>query len=160
MGLLSLLNNFFSSSKKSHEKLEQDQDNEQIPTIGSTILIIDDSKTQLATCEKWLGAAGYHTITALDGREGILKTNQEHPDLIFMDIVMPDINGFQATRHLKRQPKTRHIPIVLVSGEEQASGKAWAKKLGACCFMVKPVSKAKLLTLTSRILNHTTIHQE
>ena len=156
MGLLSRLSSFFSSSKQKDKK-SNSQLNAEIETLiftsDATILIVDDSKTQIAVCQKWLGDAGYKTITANDGREGILKTKQEHPDLILMDIVMPNVNGFQATRYLKRQPSTKHIPIVLISGEEQSSGRIWAKKLGACCFMVKPMDKDKLLRLTSRILD-------
>ncbi len=151
MGLLSFLGNFFSSSKKTDEKIPAEPDNITLNN-DATILIVDDSKTQLAICRKWLGDAGYNTITASDGKAGIVQTQQQHPDLILMDIVMPNVNGFQATRYLKRQATTKHIPIVLISGEEQSSGRIWAKKLGACCFMVKPMSKEKLLRLTSRIL--------
>ncbi len=167
MGFLSLLSNFFSSSKKNDKKqsVKSKSTLKSVPepeldgitlTKDATILIVDDSKTQIAVCRKWLGDAGYKTITAGDGKEGILKTKQEHPDLILMDIVMPHVNGFQATRYLKRQATTKHIPIVLISGEEQSSGRIWAKKLGACCFMVKPMDKEKLLRLTSRILEHYT----
>ncbi|MCP3848861.1 MAG: response regulator [Gammaproteobacteria bacterium] len=180
MGLFSrLFGNFFSSEKKtdSHpvstptlslESLHdiaqesasaQNQSTHQsnmppIITKDITILIVDDSKTQIAACRKWLGDEGYHIITAGDGKEGILKTKKEHPDLILMDIVMPNINGYQATRYLKCQATTKHIPIVLISGEEQSSGRIWAKKLGACCFMVKPMDKNKLLSLTQKVLEH------
>jgi twitching motility two-component system response regulator PilH len=182
MGLLTLLKNIFSSPepKKKQaaptpkiemlqlndaERFENDSsadtpannndfNNDNKPKIDATVLIVDDSKTQIAACQKWLGAAGYKTITALDGKEGIIKATKKQPDLILMDIVMPNVNGFQATRYLKRQGTTKHIPIVLISGEEQSSGKAWAKKLGACCFMVKPMDKEKLLNLTQRIVSH------
>lgn len=165
MGFLSRLSNFFSSSKQNNKnrtakpnsnlKSAPEPELDDITlTNDKTVLIVDDSKTQIAVCRKWLGDAGYKTITAGDGKEGILKTKQEHPDLILMDIVMPNVNGFQATRHLKRHATTKHIPIVLISGEEQSSGRIWAKKLGACCFMVKPIDKEKLLRLTSRILDH------
>ncbi len=153
MSLISRLSNFFSSSKKIEKDLSSKQ-NEPVLSNDATILIVDDSKTQVAACRKWLGDAGYHTITAFDGKEGILKAREEQPDLILMDIVMPNLNGFQATRYLKRQTTTKHIPIVLISGEEQSSGRIWAKKLGACCFMVKPMSRDKLLRLTQRILEH------
>lgn len=168
MGFLSRLSHFFSPAKKSEKELkstvksEQDSEfnlefeanNDVTLSKDATILIVDDSKTQIAACRKWLGDAGYKTITASDGKEGIIKTKQEHPDLILMDIVMPNVNGYQATRYLKRQATTKHIPIVLISGEEQSSGRIWAKKLGACCFMVKPMDKDKLLRLTRRILDH------
>ncbi len=153
MSLLSRLSNFFSSSKKAEKKLSLNPI-EPVVNNNAKILIVDDSKTQVAACRKWLGDAGYHTIAAFDGKEGILKARQEQPDLILMDIVMPNLNGFQATRYLKRQASTKHIPIVLISGEEQSSGRIWAKKLGACCFMVKPMNKDKLIRLSQRILVH------
>ena len=163
MGFLSRLSNFFSSAKqndsqaqsklKPRKKSETDLEIDGLVLANdTTVLIVDDSKTQIAAFRKWLGDAGYNTITASDGREGILKTKREYPDLILMDIVMPNVNGFQATRYLKRHASTKHIPIVLISGEEQSSGRIWAKKLGACCFMVKPMDKEKLLGLTRHIL--------
>jgi len=180
MGLFSrLFGSFFSSEKESdrqtvstptlslesiHDIAQESESNLNQSTHQSivtpiiakdiTILVVDDSKTQTAACRKWLGDEGYHIITAGDGKEGILKTKEEHPDLILMDIVMPNVNGYQATRYLKRQTTTKHIPIVLISGEEQSSGRIWAKKLGACCFMVKPMDKSKLLHLTQKILEH------
>lgn len=153
MGLLSLFSNFFSPSKQSTSPLDVDSDTIFI-SKEATILVVDDSKTHVAACKKWLTEEGYNILAAFDGREGIQAAQKEQPDLILMDIVMPNINGFQATRYLKKHASTKHIPIILVSGEEQTSGKIWAKKLGACSFLVKPLKKEQLFRVISKVLEH------
>ncbi|TNF39104.1 MAG: response regulator, partial [Gammaproteobacteria bacterium] len=110
-----------------------------------TVLIVDDSRTQLFAMEKILKSAGINTITAENGKQGILMARHKKPDLILMDIVMPEINGFQATRYLSRQTDTANIPIIIISGSTQESDKAWGLKLGAKDYMKKPVDKALLL---------------
>ncbi len=112
---------------------------------GLNILVVDDSRTQLYAMEKMLASVGINTLTAENGKQGILMARHKKPDLILMDIVMPEINGFQATRYLSRQPDTSHIPIIIISGSNQESDKAWGLKLGAKEFMNKPVDKAELL---------------
>jgi len=158
MGLLSVFSKFFSSSKQPESAPEESapevDDEELFLPKNATILIVDDSKTHVAACKKWLTEDGYDTLAAFDGREGINSARKEQPDLILMDIVMPNVNGFQATRYLKRQADTRHIPIILISGEEQSSGKIWAKKLGASSFLVKPLKKQTLLRVTAKVLEH------
>lgn len=110
-----------------------------------SILIVDDSRTQLYALEKMLKAEGVKTYTAENGKQGILMARHVKPDLILMDIVMPEINGFQATRYLTRQEDTGHIPIIIISGSDQQSDKAWGLKLGAKDYMHKPVQKGLLL---------------
>ncbi len=112
---------------------------------GLTILVVDDSRTQLYAFEKILNAEGVKTYTAENGKQGILMARHVKPDLILMDIVMPEINGFQATRYLSRQPDTAHIPIIIISGTDQQSDKAWGLKLGAKDYMQKPVQRDSLL---------------
>jgi twitching motility two-component system response regulator PilH len=128
--------------------------NQQVSSVDSdtsprfknlSVLIVDDSRTQLYAMEKMLQSAGISTLTAENGKQGILMARHKKPDLILMDIVMPEINGFQATRYLTRQPDTKHIPIIIISGSDQESDKAWGLKLGAKDFMQKPVNKDKLL---------------
>lgn len=109
------------------------------------VLIVDDSKTQLRSMEKILQSVGMITLTAENGKQGILLARHKNPDIILMDIIMPEINGFQATRYLTRQPDTRHIPIIIISGSEQESDKAWGLKLGARGFIKKPVNIKLLL---------------
>lgn len=117
---------------------------------GLSILIVDDSRTQLFALEKLLKSEGVKTHTAENGKQGILMARHVKPDLILMDIVMPEINGFQATRYLSRQADTAHIPIVIISGTDQQSDRAWGLKLGAKDFVQKPVDKQLLLEIISR----------
>jgi twitching motility two-component system response regulator PilH len=152
MGLFSLLKKTFSSNQKPIPA--QTPDNEVFISKDATILIVDDSKTHVAACKKWLEEAGYETLTAFNGREGIMITRSRQPDLVLMDIVMPKANGFQATRYLKKHNDTKHIPIIMMSGEEQNSGKIWAKKLGASSFLVKPLNKVQLLGVIDKVLAH------
>jgi len=111
---------------------------------GLTVLIVDDSRTQLYAMEKMLKAEGVKTYAAENGRQGILMAQHVKPDLILMDIVMPEINGFQATRYLSRREETSHIPIIIVSGTEQGSDKVWGLKLGAKDYIQKPANKELL----------------
>lgn len=119
---------------------------------NTSILIVDDSRTQLYSMEKMLQSVGINTVTAENGKQGILMARHKKPDIILMDIVMPEINGFQATRYLTRQPDTAHIPIIIISGSNQESDKAWGLKLGAREFMNKPVDKVELLGKIDRLL--------
>lgn len=120
---------------------------------GLTVLIVDDSRTQLYAMEKILNPAGILTITAENGKQGILMARHKRPDVILMDIVMPEINGFQATRYLSRHDDTAHIPIIIISGSNQESDKAWGLKLGAREFMHKPVNKDELFTKLGLLMN-------
>lgn len=117
---------------------------------GLSVLIVDDSRTQLYALQKILNAEGVKTYTAENGRQGILMARHVKPDLILMDIVMPEINGFQATRYLSKQQDTAHIPIVIISGSEEQSDKVWAIKLGARDYIQKPADSMQLLQKVSR----------
>ncbi len=131
-----------------HDKTE---DQQQVKLRdGLSILIVDDSRTQLFALEKLLKAEGVKTYTAENGKQGILMARHVKPDLILMDIVMPEINGFQATRYLTRQADTGHIPIIIISGSDQQSDKAWGLKLGAKDYLQKPVKRELLLQKISQ----------
>jgi len=126
----------------------QSNQSDNIPKMrlrsGLTVLVVDDSRTQVYAMEKMLNAEGVKTYAAENGRQGILMARRVKPDLILMDIVMPEINGFQATRYLSRQEETSHIPIIIVSGTEQGSDKVWGLKLGAKDYIQKPANKELL----------------
>src|SRR5687768_2898122 len=109
------------------------------------ILIVDDSPTELHVMQKALERHGFEIACADNGAEGIRKAKEMHPDLIFMDVVMPGINGFQATRTLANDPETRSIPIVMVTTKGQETDRIWGLRQGAVDYMVKPVSPAKLV---------------
>jgi twitching motility two-component system response regulator PilH len=109
------------------------------------ILIVDDSPTELHVMQKALEKHGYRTAAAADGAEGIRMARQMHPDLIFMDIVMPGVNGYQATRTLCNDPGTRSIPIVMVTSKGQETDRIWGLRQGAVDYMIKPVSPDELV---------------
>ena len=109
------------------------------------ILIVDDSPTEVHVMKEALERHGYKTAVAGDGEEGIRLARQMHPDLIFMDIVMPGVNGYQATRTLTNDPDTRTIPIVMVTSKGQETDRIWGLRQGAVDYMVKPVSMAQLV---------------
>jgi twitching motility two-component system response regulator PilH len=109
------------------------------------ILIVADSPTEVHVMKQALERHGYKTAVAADGAEGIRLARQMHPDLIFMDIVMPGVNGYQATRTLSNDPDTRTIPIVMVTSKGQETDRIWGLRQGAVDYMVKPVSMAQLV---------------
>ncbi|HEX4024241.1 MAG TPA: response regulator [Steroidobacteraceae bacterium] len=109
------------------------------------ILIIDDSPTEVHVMQTALERHGYRTAIAADGAEGVRLARQMHPDLIFMDIVMPGVNGYQATRVLVSDPDTRSIPIVMVTSKGQDADRVWGLKQGAVDYLVKPVSPDQLV---------------
>ena len=109
------------------------------------ILIVDDSPTEVHVMQKALERHGYKTASAGDGAEAIRKAKEMKPDLIFMDIVMPGMNGYQATRTLANDPKTRTIPIIMVTSKGQETDKIWGLRQGAVDYMVKPVSPDQLV---------------
>jgi twitching motility two-component system response regulator PilH len=109
------------------------------------ILIVDDSPTEVHVMKKALENHGYRTAVAGDGEEGIRMARQMHPDLIFMDIVMPGVNGYQATRTLSNDPDTCEIPIVMVTSKGQETDRIWGLRQGAVDYMVKPVSMIQLV---------------
>jgi twitching motility two-component system response regulator PilH len=109
------------------------------------ILIVDDSPTEAHVMQTALQRHGYRTAVAADGAEGIRMAREIRPDLIFMDIVMPGMNGYQATRTLTNDPDTSGIPIVMVTSKGQETDKIWGLRQGAIDYMIKPVSPADLV---------------
>src|SRR5512145_1046176 len=109
------------------------------------ILIVDDSPTEVHVMQKALERHGYRTAAAENGAEGIRKAREMKPDLIFMDVVMPGVNGFQATRTLANDPDTRAIPIIMVTTKGQETDRIWGLRQGAVDYLVKPVSMEKLI---------------
>jgi len=109
------------------------------------ILIVDDSPTEVFQMRRMLENHGFETESAADGAEGIRKAREIHPDLILMDIVMPGVDGFRATRQLANDPKTRAIPVIMVSSKSQETDRIWGMRQGAVDFLVKPVTPAQLV---------------
>jgi twitching motility two-component system response regulator PilH len=109
------------------------------------ILVVDDSPTEVHVIRKALEKHGFQTAAAADGAEGIRLAKQMKPDLIFMDIVMPGVNGFQATRTLSNDPETRRIPVIMVTSKAQETDRIWGMRQGAVDYLVKPVSAEMLV---------------
>jgi twitching motility two-component system response regulator PilH len=110
-----------------------------------TILVVDDSATERHVLSELLSRHGYQVISACTGEEGIEKARKEQPNLILMDVVMPGLNGYQATRTLTRDEATRHIPIILCTSKGQETDRIWGLRQGALDYLVKPVNAGDLL---------------
>jgi twitching motility two-component system response regulator PilH len=109
------------------------------------VLIVDDSPTEQHVIARLLEKNGFETIVANDGEEAISIAEQSRPDVILMDVVMPGMNGFQATRQLAKNPLTAEIPVVMVTSKDQESDKAWGLRQGAVDYLMKPVADTELL---------------
>ena len=116
-----------------------------------TILIVDDSATERHFLSDLLTKAGYDVIASDNGEDAILKAKTLRPDLILMDVVMPGLNGFQATRAISRDADTKHIPIVLCTSKNQETDKIWGMRQGARDYVMKPVDKNELLAKISAL---------
>ena len=110
-----------------------------------TVLIVDDSPTQLNVISRVLTKHGYEIITAEDGEIGVQKAVNEKPDIILMDVVMPNLNGFQATRQITRNPATSHIPVIMLTSKDQDTDKVWAERQGAADYLTKPPNESDLI---------------
>jgi len=122
-------------------------------TDQHTVLIVDDSPTEMHVIRGILEKGGYQVITAVDGESGVAEAKHSKPDLILMDVVMPGLNGFQATRQLSRNPETSEIPIIMVTTKGQETDRAWGLRQGAREYVVKPVAAGELLNKIKSILN-------
>ena len=109
------------------------------------ILIVDDSATDTHLLSEMLKKNGFTVATASSGEEGIAKTKKDKPDLVLMDIVMPGMSGFEATRALSKDPETAAIPVIVCSTKGQETDKAWGMRQGAKDYIVKPIGEKILM---------------
>ena len=116
------------------------------------ILIVDDSPSQLVSLKRIVEKLGHQTITAEDGAAGVEVAKREGPDLILMDVVMPNLNGFQATRTIAKDTKTSHIPIILVTTKDQETDRVWGMRQGAKAYVTKPVNEGELADTIGKLL--------
>ncbi|TET64384.1 response regulator [Candidatus Aerophobetes bacterium] len=116
------------------------------------ILIADDRSEVVELVKVTLEGEGYRTIDASDGREALEKIRKEKPDLILLDIVMPKMNGFEDLREVKKDPKTKEIPIIMLTAKGQKSDQEKGKELGATGYIIKPFSPSALLERIEEIL--------
>ena len=116
------------------------------------ILIIDDSPTEIIAFTRMLKAQGHEIFSANNAEEGMLKAGNLKPDLILMDVVMPGMNGFQATRRLTKNPETAHIPIIMITTKDQETDRIWGLRQGARDYVVKPPETAEFLAKIAEVL--------
>ena len=116
------------------------------------ILIVDDSPSQLVGLKRIVEKLGHEALTAEDGSAGVEIAKREIPDLILMDVVMPNLNGFQATRTISKDAKTSHIPIVLVTTKDQETDRVWGMRQGAKAYVTKPIDEAELTATIKQLV--------
>ncbi len=115
------------------------------------ILIVDDSSTARHFLLDVLVKGGYEVISAENGDEAILKAKAEMPDLVLMDVVMPGINGFQATRAITKDEATKHIPVLMLTSKDMETDRIWGMRQGATDLLSKPIEPAALLAKISAL---------
>ncbi len=117
------------------------------------VLIVDDSPTETYKFKETLEKHGFEIITADNGADGVAVARQEQPDIVLMDVVMPGLNGFQATRQLSKGDDTKHIPVIIVTTKDQETDKVWGRRQGATDYLTKPVEEAVLIDTINRAMN-------
>ena len=116
------------------------------------VLIVDDSPTETYKMSSILSKYGYEILTAETGEQGVAAAKKELPDVVLMDVVMPGLNGFQATRQLSKDEATSHIPVIIVTTKDQETDKVWGKRQGARDYLTKPVDEDTLLKTINAVL--------
>ena len=119
------------------------------------ILIVDDSPTEMYKLTVMLEKHGHVVLKAENGADGVALARQEKPDAVLMDIVMPGLNGFQATRQLTKDSMTQNIPVIMVTTKDQETDKVWGTRQGAKGYLTKPVEEEALVKEINRVLSLT-----
>jgi len=109
------------------------------------ILVVDDSPTDRQHLLDALSSHGFSCVTAENGAEAIAKAQSEMPDLILMDIIMPGTNGYEATRAITRDERTKAIPVIICTGKDGSTDRLWGLRQGAKDYITKPVDQRELM---------------
>jgi twitching motility two-component system response regulator PilH len=109
------------------------------------VLVVDDSATERHVLGEILTKQGFEVSFAEDGESGVAQSKVVKPDLVLMDVVMPGLNGFQATRAITKDPETQHIPVIICTTKGQETDKIWGMRQGAKDYVVKPIDAADLM---------------
>jgi twitching motility two-component system response regulator PilH len=117
-----------------------------------TVLVVDDSPTETTIFRNALTKAGFRVETAVNGQDGVDAARLLHPDLILMDVIMPVLNGFQATRMLQRDAATARIPVIMVTTKDQMTDRTWGMRQGAVDYLIKPVDTEDLIQRIRTVL--------
>lgn len=116
------------------------------------VLIIDDSPTETYKLTSMLEKNGHVVLTADNGEAGIALAQKELPDVVLMDVVMPGLNGFQATRQLSKMPETAHIPVIIVTTKDQQTDRVWGMRQGAKAYLAKPITQEVLMAAMAEVM--------
>lgn len=119
---------------------------------GTQVLIIDDSQTVVVALSRMLKQNHYDTLHAYDAEAGLSLARARRPHLIFLDIVLPGMNGFNALRALRRDTTTQNIPVIMISGNDQAVEQFYAERIGADDFMHKPFNRIEVFSRIDRLI--------
>lgn len=156
MGIFGQLRALFRSEPDElSESMESERRSKERVDVreGTRVLIIDDSKTVVTAIKKFLRSVGYETFEAFDAETGLSMMHEHSPELIFLDIMLPGMNGFAALRMIRRDPLTRDIPVIMMSGNEQAMEQFYGSRIGADDFMKKPFSRDELFFRIDALLD-------
>jgi twitching motility two-component system response regulator PilH len=154
MAILDFLKRFFAGGGSASRPPPQRRSGARLNARGGMrVLVVDDSTTVVSLLGRMLRQNGYVVLEAFDAEKGIEVAMSERPDLVFLDIVLPGMSGFAALRQLRRQPATRDIPIIMMSGNEQATEQFYAQRIGADDFMKKPFSRAEVFMRIENLLD-------
>ncbi len=113
--------------------------------MAAKVLVVDDTAAHLQQLKEIVTEAGYQVITASSGREAVEKTRSEKPSMVFLDIVMDDLDGYGACREITRDETTRDIPVVFVSTKNSRADRLWAEKQGARGLLSKPIDSEEIV---------------
>ena len=118
----------------------------------TTVLVIDDSPSEMAKFRDMLSKNNYQVLEATTGEQGCQMAVDHLPDVILMDVVMPEMNGFQATRKITRGKTTAHIPIIMISTKNQETDRVWGKRQGAKEYITKPIDESGLVQIIRKVM--------
>ncbi|HID48059.1 MAG TPA: response regulator [Chromatiales bacterium] len=116
------------------------------------VLIVDDSPTEIHVLTGMLEKNGHQVESVDNAEDGIARARDGQPEVILMDVVMPGMNGFQATRSISKDPQTQHIPVIIVTTKDQETDRVWGMRQGARDYITKPVDESELVSKINAVL--------
>lgn len=166
MALLDILKSIFAKAPESSERSTDaptvtesatPADRRKNPRIdarkGTRVLIIDDSPTVLTYLRKMFSSTGYEPLIAANAERGLEMMRTVKPDLVVLDLIMPGMNGFAALRQIRRDPLVKNLPVIMMSGNEQATEQFYVMRIGADGFMKKPFTRFDVFSRIEKLLD-------
>jgi len=124
------------------------------------ILVVDDLPVNIQLIQNYLSAVGYDTMAANNGEEALARIRERLPDLILLDVMMPRMDGFETCRHLKNNPATQYLPVIMVTALNELDDKIRGIEAGADDFISKPFNRLELLARVKSLLRVKTLHDQ